>query len=115
MDKLRAVWFFQICRREPIFKKNRRIFLYACGGALTEYSRSYGNSSCGGSEIRVLDYREAIVWAQEKLSCDEYDCTKRVQITVSAKAYEICKKVALSEETTVSQVIEHLILERTGN
>ncbi len=55
-------------------KKTGEFFLYGEGGALSKYSRSFGqNEWSGGDEIRPLSPKEAQEWAENYLDADEYE------------------------------------------
>jgi hypothetical protein len=42
--------------------KKGNYFLYGSGGAMTKYSKSCGNASCGGKDIVPLTKKEAFEW-----------------------------------------------------
>jgi hypothetical protein len=54
-------------------KKNGEFFLYAYGGANTEYSRKTGpNTWSAGKAIIPMDLETAKIWVEEHLDGDEY-------------------------------------------
>lgn len=64
---------FNYCEENLYRKHTGGYFLCGEGGPLSQYSESYGNNSWGyGEEITPLSEQEAMQWAEERLSADEY-------------------------------------------
>ena len=64
---------FNHCEETLYLKKTGEYFLYGEGGALTEYSRDTWDGRTGSSQIIPMTESEAKEWAENKLSCDEYE------------------------------------------
>ena len=102
-------------------KKTGEFFLHGEGGPMTRYASSCGsNSWTGGESIHPMTYREAQEWAEEHLDGDEYeeifgavvedDSKTTVAYCLSKQAVEIAKRAASKEGSSVSALIERLIL-----
>lgn len=64
---------FNWCQETLYKKKTGEYFLHGEGGALSNYSRDTWNGSTGGVKIIPMTKDEAREWAENKLSCDEYE------------------------------------------
>lgn len=65
---------FNWCAERLYKKKNGEFFLHGEGGAMSIYSRSFGqNEWRGGESIRPLTESEAKLWAEKHLDGDEYE------------------------------------------
>lgn len=60
------------CREDLYRKENGEFFLLGDGGAMTRYSKTTGNSTCGTCVIVKLTRREAEEWAEAHMSADDY-------------------------------------------
>jgi len=57
---------FNHCEETLYKTKNGNYFIHGCGGPMTNYSVSVGNSGYGGStQIRPLTKKEAYEWCEE--------------------------------------------------
>ncbi|MCH5337995.1 MAG: hypothetical protein J1E03_04375 [Acetatifactor sp.] len=62
------------CVLEKLYrKKTGEYFLYAEGGALTEYAEHYDNGQSDASHIFPYTEKEAKNWAMKKISVDEFE------------------------------------------
>lgn len=66
---------FNYLSEDLYLKKTGEFFLHGQGGALSKYSRSFGNSTEGGEKITPLTYEDAREWAEEYLTAEEYENT----------------------------------------
>lgn len=58
---------------ETIFRKRTgEFFVYASGGAMTQYSRSEGNTTYGSETIKPLSLEQAKIWLEKKADADTY-------------------------------------------
>ena len=59
--------------RETLYKKKTgEFFLYGCGGPMSKYAESCGNTTCSGAAIIPLTLDEAKKWAEEHINPDVY-------------------------------------------
>lgn len=102
-------------------KKTGEFFIHGNGHAASPYSTSYGYSSRGpGEELVPLTIDEAKKWVEEHLSVevyedlfgeiDEDDEAIAVCIKLTPKARDMAKRVAAERGTTMSALIEGLII-----
>ena len=54
-------------------KNNGEFFLYGTGGAMSRYAETVGGDIRGGENIFPLTEKETKKWAEENLSCEEYE------------------------------------------
>ncbi len=65
---------FRHMREELYQKRNGEFFLYGVGGPMSKYAESCGqNSWGGGEEIVPMTEGEAKTWAEENMTCSEYE------------------------------------------
>ena len=51
---------------EVLYKSPKgQLFMYGSGGAMTEYSQSCGNGSCGSSRISLVEIADAEEWLED--------------------------------------------------
>ena len=102
-------------------KRNGEYFLYGEGGPGSKYSKSIGNGERSGrEEITPMSYDEAQRWAEKHLDPDEYEAEfgsvseweGKVQLSLSVdkKVVEAIRKMAANKKTTMSAIVEHLVL-----
>lgn len=72
-------WENGYCSEEPYYvletifqKRTGEYFLYGCGGTLTKYGQSHGNSNIAGASIIPFSVEDCKKWASDKLSAVEY-------------------------------------------
>lgn len=53
--------------------KSGKYFVYGWGHANSKYGEWHGNSGGSGEEIRPYTYQEAVEWAEEYLSGEDYE------------------------------------------
>lgn len=64
---------FGYCSEDLYRTKKGSYFLHGCGGPMSKYAESMGNSSwSGGSNIVPLSETEALTW------CEEHDCEEAI-------------------------------------
>lgn len=97
-------------------KRTGEFFLYGEGGPLSKYSQPYEtNGSQSGAKIIPLTLDQAKQWAEKAMDADEYeanfgpveeDTDKHVMsLSVDESTYQIIKRLAAENRTTMSQVI----------
>jgi len=97
-------------------KRTGEFFLYGEGGPLSKYSQPYeNNGSQSGAKIIPLTIDQAKQWAEKAMDADEYeelfgpveeDTGKHVMsLSVNESTYQIIKRLAAENRTTMSQVI----------
>lgn len=103
-------------------KKTGEFFIHGEGGAMSKYSKQTGDNSWSGSEAIIpLSYRSAAEWAEAHMGADDYekyfgevseDDTKRqICISITEMAADKIKKEAQRRETSVSDLVEKLIMD----
>ena len=63
---------FKYLKETLYLTKKGAYFIHGDGGALTAYSETYGNSSCGAERLIAISEDEAKGWAMENLEPNEY-------------------------------------------
>ena len=63
---------FHYCHETLYQKKTGEYFLFAEGGALTEYGIDCGNDRCFGKHIIPLSEWEAKQWVEKNCDADDY-------------------------------------------
>ncbi len=97
-------------------KRTGEFFLYGEGGPLSKYSQPYeNNGSQSGAKIIPLTIDQAKQWAEKAMDADDYekafgpveeDTNKHVMsLSVDESTYQIIKRLAAENRTTMSQVI----------
>lgn len=97
-------------------KRTGEYFLFGEGGPLSKYSQPYENDgSQSGYKIIPLTLGQAKQWAEKAMDADEYETTfgpveedgsKHVMsLSVDESTYQIIKRLAAENRTTMSQVI----------
>lgn len=104
---------------EELFKtKSGNYFLHCYGGPSTKYAVSQGsNSWSGGEHIEILSYGSAKKWAEERLSCEEYEkifeISQETEVLVNIKIpFELKFKIdRIRAETgkTISEIVLDMI------
>ena len=107
--------------REELYKKRTgEFFLFGVGGPGSRYSEKTGdNSWSGGEKIIPFTTKEAMEWAEEVMTADEYEKTfgkideenEKTKLTVSLKINEIdtLKAEAVKRKITVSELLSKII------
>lgn len=102
-------------------KKTGEFFLYGVGGPASKYAEYHGQGIgySGGDRIVPFTLEEAQEWAEEHLSCDEYeelfgivddDESKVTQmLRLSASTIELLKRTASEQDKTISDVAESIL------
>lgn len=102
-------------------KRNGEYFLYGEGGPGSRYSKTIGSNEWSGiKEIIPMNYGEAKGWAEKHLDPDEYeaefgdvsedDGKMQLNLSVDKKVVEIIRRMAADKKTTMSAIIEGLVL-----
>ena len=63
---------FRNCTEKLYRKKTGEYFLHGKGGAMSDYSESNGNMTCGSEKIMPMTESEAKRWAEKLLSGEQY-------------------------------------------
>lgn len=116
-NKTSAAWYDETLYR----KRNGEFFIFGQGYAASPYSQQRTDGSYGpGSRIRPVSWDDAKLWAQDKLSDDDFDDlfgkieedTSKVVTTISlsASTLQTAKRNAARLGTSLSGYIEHLVL-----
>lgn len=101
-------------------KRTGEYFIHGEGGPASKYSVSCGNNSwSGGEKIIPLSYQTAKEWAEEHLSCDEYELefgpvaedesTVAMSISLPAATAEKLRRVAAEKGLSVSAMIAQMV------
>lgn len=53
-----------------VTKRSKRFFLAGSGGAMTQFSQSFGNDTIGGERIIPLSKAAALIWAEQYLDAN---------------------------------------------
>ena len=64
---------FRNCSEGLYLTKKGQYFVAGSGGPMSRYACSYGNSTSGGEDIRLLTRNEAISW------CEKHNCTEALE------------------------------------
>ena len=64
---------FNYCSETLYQTKRGQYFLYGDGGANSRYSKSYGDTRCGSTDIILLTPEEALFWASNHLNDTEME------------------------------------------
>lgn len=106
---------------EELYRKTSgEFFLYGFGNAATRYAKPVRDGMGSGEDITPLTYDEAEEWAERHISADE--CNKifgepeedgKSQCTFSLSRNSIAKlkKMAAIKESSISDVLDGLIIE----
>ena len=97
-------------------KRTGEYFLFGEGGPLSKYSEPYEtNGSQSGTKIIPLTLDQAKQWAEKAMDADDYEkvfgpveesTDKHVMsLSVNESTYQIIKRLATENRTTMSQVI----------
>jgi len=110
---------FNYCSEDLYRTKAGRYFLHGDGGAMSIYSKSYGNNNRGGSEEIIPMSREsAQEWAEEKLTGDEYEEAfgevaeygrETLNLTVSPQLKQKLWELAEQGKVSVSSLVEGML------
>lgn len=123
--KALAVWSSDIGELsqvvETLYRKSTgEYFLHCEGGAATKYARFLGNNSWSSGEmIQPLTLSEAEEWLKDHISEEDfsrifdhnYDPEKKtITLRLSASARQALKDMASEGNTSMSEIVESLIL-----
>lgn len=70
---------FALCSETLYRKRTGEFFIYGIGGPMSRYSKTDGNLTRGGEDIRPLTAAAAMSWAEEKLTADKYESIFEVE------------------------------------
>ena len=114
---------FNYCSEDLYLKKTGEFFLRGQGGAMSKYSQSTGNNSCGYGELIIpLTYAAAQEWAEKKLDGEEYEAifgtnedeeVVIVVISLTRSSHEKIKRMSERQEKVVSAIIEQFIISQS--
>lgn len=103
---------------ETLFQKRTgEFFLYCEGGANSRYGHWEGDSGGWGEKIVPMPVKKAQEWAEENLTGDEYEKIfgkieegkKFLSASISARAHDKLKKLAIESGISASEMLERLI------
>lgn len=110
--------------KETLYKKRTgEFFIHGTGGESSRYCRMNGQNRWSGTETIIpLKYENAILWAKEKLTSEQYDkifgeinIKKEEKVVISFSTttlvQEKIKRAAIIDGVSISKKIEQLILE----
>lgn len=100
-------------------KKTGEFFICGSGGAASKYACSVREGTASGSQISPISWEEARKWAEYHLQANEYEkifgdvfedeSKVNTNITFSAEAYQLVKRIATEREITISAVVNDAI------
>lgn len=64
---------FGSCSEDLYKKKTGEFFLCGSGGPMSKYAVRCGNNTSGSTTITPMTEKEARIWAEQKLSGEEYE------------------------------------------
>ena len=109
--------------KEILYRKNTgEFFLWGEGGPRSKYVRQIDNNNwMGGEKITPLSYNEAMSWAEEHLSGEEYEAifgeiqetTEKdvVALSLPISTIELLKRKAAADGKNLSDFVTKLINE----
>lgn len=108
------------CYEELYRKRTGEFFLFGSGGPMTKYAVSLGDGNwCGGEIISPMTVKNAMSWAEEHLSGEEYekifgeiieDDTKRtITLSVGAGNHEKAKRAAAERGISLSALVDEYL------
>ena len=104
--------------KETLYRtKSGKYFLHGEGHGNSRYGEWHGNIGGWGEQIRPYTPEEAMEWAEENLTADEYeeafgepeeasDTKSPLNITVSAEFRSLLQKMKEDTGKSISQIIE---------
>ena len=103
-------------------KKTGEFFLHGEGGAASKYAETIEqNAWRGGEKIIPMPYEAAQVWAEERLTGDDYEAIfgevaeddghEQIGCTVTAAAAAMLRRMSSTRGQTTGEIIEALVRE----
>jgi hypothetical protein len=120
---------FAYCK-ESLYKNTKNAyFLHGDGGAMSKYSKHYGNSVGGSEDIIPMSTEEAKVWAEENLDAEQYEAEfgtpeeaesdlttrERVNLTLDSGIMANLRKLSAESDVPMARMVDKAIMAMYGD